>query len=133
MIRSVLVFAVTLGLSAPGLAAADPCRGTTTPEMNACAANELKTSDAALNTTYQTLKGRIGPKAQAGLRAAQEAWLTFRDRSCALETMGTEGGSVQRLVELGCLKTITDDRTKALTRYLTCEEGDLSCVGRFGE
>ncbi|MCJ2035778.1 lysozyme inhibitor LprI family protein [Methylobacterium sp. J-068] len=114
-------------------AGAAPCPGSTQMALNACAAADLKRADDAMNAAYGTLMERIGPKAREGLRAAQKAWLPFRDQSCALEALGSEGGSIRPMILAGCLAHLTDDRTKTLRNYLTCDEGDLTCVGRFQE
>jgi uncharacterized protein YecT (DUF1311 family) len=109
------------------------CAGSTQTDLNQCAGADFKRADAAMNAAYGKLMGQIGPKAQDGLRDAQKAWLPFRDKSCALEALGSEGGSIQPMILAGCLTKLTADRTKTLRGYLTCPEGDLSCVGRISE
>lgn len=86
-----------------------------------------------MNQAYTRLMRQIGPEAQDGLRAAQKAWLPFRDASCALAAMGVAGGSMQPQVRADCLARVTAARTKVLNGYLACDEGDVTCVGRFGE
>lgn len=113
--------------------AADPCAGATQMDLNACAGAAYDRADAAMNQAYTRLMKQIGPKAKDGLRAAQKAWLPFRDASCALEAMGVEGGSMQPQVRADCLARVTAARTTVLNGYLTCAEGDVTCVGRFGE
>lgn len=120
-------------LFAPLLAQAAECAGSTQTDLNECTAAEARRADAAMNAAYAELMKRIGPTAQAALRAAQKAWLPFRDASCALEAMGAAGGSMQPMIRSGCLARVTAERTKTLDRYLTCEEGDAGCVGRFSE
>lgn len=102
-------------------------------DLNACAGAAYERADAAMNVAYAKLMKQIGPKTKDGLLAAQKAWLPFRDASCALEAMGVEGGSMQPQVHADCLARATAARTKTLTGYLTCAEGDVTCVGRFGE
>ncbi|SDO07142.1 Uncharacterized conserved protein YecT, DUF1311 family [Methylobacterium phyllostachyos] len=134
MRRAAACLAVLLcaGAGAPARSA-DPCAGTTQMDLNACAGATYERADAAMNVAYAKLMKQIGPKTRDGLRAAQKAWLPFRDASCALEAMGVEGGSMQPQVHADCLARVTAARTKVLTGYLTCEEGDVTCVGRFGE
>lgn len=76
---------------------------------------------------------RIGPKAKDALRAAQKAWLPYRDATCALETMGLDGGSAYAMAYNGCLNGLTDERIKVLKGYLTCKPDDISCVGEMTE
>lgn len=129
-----LFVGLTAFLIASGPArAADPCTGATQMDLNACAGATYDRADAAMNQAYTRLMKQIGPKAKDGLRAAQKAWLPFRDASCALEAMGVEGGSMQPQVRADCLARVTAARTSVLKGYLTCSEGDVTCVGRFGE
>jgi len=113
--------------------AADPCAGANQMDLNACAGAAYDRADAAMNQAYTRLMKQIGPKAKDGLRAVQKAWLPFRDASCALEAMGVAGGSMQPQVQAECLARVTTARTAMLNGYLACKEGDVTCVGRFGE
>lgn len=130
--RRAACLAAFLCAAAPARSA-DPCAGTAQMDLNACAGADYARADAAMNVAYGKLMRRIGPKAKDGLRAAQTAWLPFRDASCTLEAMGVAGGSMQPQVRAECLTRTTVARTKVLTGYLTCVEGDASCVGRFEE
>ncbi len=58
---------------------------TTQMQMNACASGELKRADAEMNRIYQALlqKRKDDPDATAKTRAAQRAWLKFRDAHMA--------------------------------------------------
>lgn len=126
------VLAASLALATPGIAVA-ACQGVTQMDLNACAGDDLKASDTAMNLAYGRLMKRIGPRAQAALKDAQRAWLPYRDKTCLLESLPVEGGSAQPMVEAGCLAKVTDERTKVLNGYLDCEEGDMSCVGGLTE
>ena len=68
-----------------------------------------------------------------GLRAAQKAWLPLRDATCAVETMGLEGGSAYAMEYNGCRKGLTDQRIKVLKGYLNCKPDEISCVGQMTE
>lgn len=132
MVRE-FVAAAAIGLALGSSCLAAACSGTGQADLDACAAADLKRADAAMNAAYATLLKGIGPKAQQGLKEAQRAWLLYRDRSCDLEASGTEGGSAQPMVRAGCLAALTEERTRRLKGYLSCQEGDLSCVGRLTE
>jgi uncharacterized protein YecT (DUF1311 family) len=56
-------------------------RAITQSEMNACASNEAKRADNALNKVYKQLlsKVRDNPLATAKIRGAQRAWVAYRD------------------------------------------------------
>lgn len=48
------------------------------------------------------------------LRAAQRAWIEFRDRQCELESYEMLGGTAQPMVGLGCQAAMTRARTEDL-------------------
>ena len=86
--------------------------------------------DGELNAFYRDLTRKMSSAGQAKLRAAQQAWLRFRDLECAFETAGSEGGSVHPMVETECRTELTRQRNQQLKAQLTCKEGDLSCGGQ---
>ena len=130
---AVAMVAMAAVLSPARAAPLSTCAGSTQMDLNQCAGADFKRADAAMNAAYGKLMGQIGPKAQHGLRDAQKAWLPFRDKSCAREALGSEGGSIPPMILAGCLAKLTTERTKVLKGYLTCPEGDLPCIGRISE
>jgi uncharacterized protein YecT (DUF1311 family) len=129
MIRLTLI-AVMLLAALPARAQMSACASAhTQTAMNACAAQEYQTSDAALNQVYDQLKTKlIDPKQQALLVAAERAWLAYRDGECAFETSGAAGGSIYPMVQAMCLNAIALVHTAELSRQLNCKEGDPSCA-----
>ncbi|MFF7057875.1 lysozyme inhibitor LprI family protein [Achromobacter spanius] len=101
----------------------------TQTDMNLCADQAYRKSDADLNEAYRTVMKRLKDDATktTQLQSAQKAWLFFRDAECAFSSSGTTGGSVYPMVLSQCLDTLTQARTKELRAYLKCEEGDMSC------
>ena len=59
-----------------------------------------------------------GSTEQAKLRAAQLAWLKFRDAHCDYESIGDKGGSIYPMVVSFCLAEITTGRVKQLQKIL---------------
>jgi uncharacterized protein YecT (DUF1311 family) len=116
-----------VGMAQPAMAA--QCQGVTQSEMNACAGQELRIADAALNASYSAILQRL--KQNAGARnkllTAERAWMAFRDAECAFVTSGVDGGSIAPMVGLDCRANLTRRRQKDLAGYLSCAEGDLSC------
>ena len=55
----------------------------TQSEMNSCAGEEAKRVDEELNRVYKQLLSKVrgNPLATAKIRAAQRAWVTYRDAS----------------------------------------------------
>lgn len=127
------VIALSVGLVIWGLAPAqaDECmdKAVAQADMDRCAADALKASDAELNRVYREIERRLGDDAAARkpLIAAQRAWLGFRDAECAFAASGVEGGSIYPMIHDQCLDELTRARTDRLRTYLDCEEGDLDC------
>lgn len=96
----------------------------TQQEMNACAEQDWMDADADLNAAYgeaiaiMQLYDEDLPKsekgAEANLRAAQRAWVTFRDAACAAEGYAMHGGSAEPLLIYGCRARLTQQRAVEL-------------------
>lgn len=98
---------------------ADPCANAQTQtEMNGCAAEAYKKADAALNRVYQQLLAKLESAHQEKLKAAQRAWLPFRDAHCECEAFTYEGGSMQPMMRGHCLAAETKARTQQLQAML---------------
>lgn len=95
--------------------------------MNADAVQAAKASDRALNTQYSATMARLSAPTRLLLRDAQRSWISFRDQQCKFESSGVRGGSAYTMVYAGCLKRMSDERTRQLRSYARCQEGDLSC------
>lgn len=115
-----LLFGSTLN-SANAQTKKDPCAGAQTQaDMNECQGREYKKADAALNAVYRQLTAKIQEEAGelAALKAAQQAWIKFRDADCEFESYQNKGGTIYPLVYSGCLTTLTQARTKQLREML---------------
>ncbi|HEX8634103.1 MAG TPA: lysozyme inhibitor LprI family protein [Pyrinomonadaceae bacterium] len=97
----------------------DPCPGSNTQfELNVCAARARDRADAELNQVYrQIMRETVGTE-RARLRAAQLAWLKFRDAQCDYESVGNKGGSIYPMVYSFCLARVTTTRVKQLQEIL---------------
>ncbi len=87
-------------------------------EMTQCAGREYKQADAELNKVYQQVLRQEESGGQARLKAAQLAWLKFRDTQCAYEAGDYIGGTMRPMVEAFCLAAVTNDRTRQLKEIL---------------
>ncbi|HEX8161724.1 MAG TPA: lysozyme inhibitor LprI family protein [Pyrinomonadaceae bacterium] len=97
---------------------AGPCpEAHTQLDMNECADRQYRRADAELNRAYQQLV-RASGGADAKLKAAQLAWLKFRDAECDYEAGRYEGGSMKPMVYSFCLADVTGVRTKQLRDML---------------
>lgn len=101
-------------------------------EISNCWEAELKRADAELNSTYSAVMSvlRLHPEKKDDaerLRAAQRAWIAYRDKACAAEAGLYIGGSAKGLVASACLAVLTGNRTKAL------RQGFWWQVEKFGQ
>ncbi len=90
----------------------------TTVEMRECLNQRYKQADEALNHVYQQLMSQLSKMRQTRLREAQQAWMLFRDKSAAFVASETEGGTMQPLVSLSVLASMTERRVTELKELL---------------
>lgn len=100
----------------------------TQSDMNQSANADYKKADAELNKAYRDVFNKLDASGKTNLKAAQNAWIKYRDLDCKFQSGGASGGSVQAMVVAGCLTDKTVARTKELNGLLHCQEGDVSCV-----
>lgn len=104
-------------------------------DMTGCAAQSLSAADKELNQVYQqVLKKHAANKVFiAKLKAAQKAWLAFRDAELAARYPedNSQYGSVYPMCANGALETLTRQRTEQLRQWLKdAQEGDV-CAGSY--
>lgn len=87
-------------------------------ELNRCAARARDKADAELNKLYQQLMRAADVTEREKLRAAQLAWIKFRDAHCDYETIGNKGGSIYPMVVGFCLARVTNERVKQFREIL---------------
>ena len=94
----------------------DPCANAqTTIEMRDCAGREYKKADDELNKVYRQLMSTLADEGyKAALKAAQQAWIKYRDANCEFESYLNRGGTIEPVVRFGCLASMTASRTKEL-------------------
>jgi uncharacterized protein YecT (DUF1311 family) len=102
-------------------------------ELNECAYSEWQAADAALNGAYTEALATAReidaglPEAEQGaeasLRAAQRAWVAYRDAACETEGYLFKGGSAEPMVVLGCKAALTRARTDDLVYLVDVRKG----------
>lgn len=110
---------ITLLLLPPsGLLAAPPdcAEAVSTAEMRSCANAHYQEADAELNRVYRQLVAGLSEKGRTQLKAAQQAWLVFRDKNAAFAAAVTDG-TLAPVVETAELTTLTRQRIEQLERY----------------
>lgn len=104
------------------------CDSGITPYMRRCSWYHAIASDIELNTAYQQLLKKLhGTRGKERLLKAQRAWLAFRAAHCAFHASSWEGGTGHSVTVNGCEGSMTEQRTKELEKYLSCE--DAGCPG----
>jgi uncharacterized protein YecT (DUF1311 family) len=99
-------------------------KANTQSEMTACASDEAARVDAKLNTTYRALLAKVAsqPEALAKIKAAQRAWIAYRDAyieaTYPAKDRATEYGSIYPL-------EVTLLRAKVTQRQLAALEDML--------
>lgn len=117
MLRSVLLVAALLcGLFANRLAAQDCQNPTTTAEMRACENKRYEDADRKLQAVYSQALASVGADRKEKLRAAQSAWILFRDKNADFSASAAEGGTMAPLLRVTALADMTEQRLKELSR-----------------
>jgi uncharacterized protein YecT (DUF1311 family) len=127
-----LRLAILLSVAAVPLsiARAESCGNAVTQgELNDCANEASRKSDAELNALYKQIMSRLKDDTKQAklLATAQRAWIAFRDAECAFVNSPSTGGSVYPMVLSNCRDRLTRARVNDLKSYLHCEEGDVDC------
>jgi uncharacterized protein YecT (DUF1311 family) len=115
-IKSTLLTALLIA----GLALCLPvAHGQSQSEMNRQAEADFASADAALNKVYQKLVTKLDAQGLAKLKAAQRAWIAFRDAQADLQAdMEARGGSMSPMIYSGVRAELTKARTKELEQML---------------
>ena len=93
----------------------DPCADAQSQtEMNMCWGNQYKAADAQLNSVYREFTSKLNPEETAQLKAAQLAWIKFRDANCEFVADAYKGGSIRPMIAAMCLADVTSTRTSEL-------------------
>ena len=93
----------------------DPCADAQSQgEMNICWGKEYKAADARLNAAYREFASKLSAEETAQLKAAQLAWLKYRDANCEFVADQFKGGSMRPMVAAMCLADVTNARTTEL-------------------
>lgn len=81
-----------------------------------CIGAENTRQDAKLNTQYRTVMADLNAAQQAKLKAAQRAWIAYRDAWCAAQ-QDEEWGTLSTIVANNCVLDMTIARTIDLEDY----------------
>lgn len=93
-------------------------------DMTFCAEKDWTAADARMNASYKTAVAAMKEidsnldtadrGAEDALRAAQRAWVTFRDQTCAAEGWSAHGGTAEPMLIYACRARVTAARADEL-------------------
>lgn len=108
--------------------AIDCANPTTQMDMNECSGADLVRADATLNAAYGRLVREPSMVDRLDrLKAAERAWVAYRDAQCAFEGSEVEGGTMHSMVVSGCARALTERRTGELKAALACAQSSDKC------
>jgi uncharacterized protein YecT (DUF1311 family) len=98
----------------------NPCENAPSQyEADECAHKEYVAADAELNKAYNRLASKLEDREQrAQLKAAELAWIKYRDSNCDFEGSFYKGGTMRPMIESFCKTDMTRARTARLREQL---------------
>lgn len=96
----------------------DCANARTQQAMNLCARQGFEASDTRLNQTYQQLLSRLRGEPRRLLATAQQAWVGYRNATCAYKYDGYSAGTIASTMYSNCLRQVTERRIKDLEGYV---------------
>ena len=117
---------LALGLLAGSASAAEQW----VPDQNVCNGQESTVSivqclqertdfwDKRLNRAWRAVNASLAsePQRVVALKAAEQAWLKFRDANCAFQY--SQGGTIRQIATAGCMLEMTQNRAIELQKEL---------------
>lgn len=97
-------------------------------DMNYCADQDFRASDAKLDDTYKALLAKLSEPEKTQIKDAQRAWLSYRDAECKFTIRQNKGGSIYPMMWSGCLTEKTNARVKELRAHLDCVTDKPDCT-----
>ena len=91
---------------------------------NVCARRAFDAADKALNLRFASQLSQLeSAQTKSQFRAAQRAWVAFRDADCLYQTGKPEdSGSIWPLLHWSCMEAHTTIRVEQLKQYVACTE-----------
>jgi len=88
-------------------------------EADECAHKEYVAADAELNKVYNQLAAKLEDQEQrAQLKAAELAWIKYRDADCEFASSFYKGGTMRPMIESFCKTDVTNARMKELREQI---------------
>jgi uncharacterized protein YecT (DUF1311 family) len=87
-------------------------------DVTVCFSEAYNEADGELNRVYRQIMSVLNQREQSSLRAAQRAWLNYRDLACEAEAEPYRGRSGEGQARLACLEAATKARIEFVKRGL---------------
>jgi len=123
VLRTALIVALSVLPGAPGQALGQAAaenvaceNAKSTAAMRECEIGRLKRADAALNAAYRSLGAKLDQRGREKLRAAQQAWLKFRDAEADYQADAARDGTLAPLIAASVQADLTESRRKELEK-----------------
>jgi uncharacterized protein YecT (DUF1311 family) len=121
LVRGTFVFLMLSGFSGSVMALEKCSDALTQGDLNKCAASELESADKELNELYEQQMEYLTSDGKSSLKAAQLAWIKFRDLACEYEAPYHQGSMWPMQVIL-CQAKYTGKRVEDLKGYVSCRQ-----------
>jgi len=98
----------------------NPCENAPSQyEADECAHKQYVAADAELNKFYNQLASKLEDQEQrAQLKAAELAWIKYRDTDCEFASSFYKGGTMRPMIESFCKTDVTNARMKELREQI---------------
>jgi len=102
-------------------ASAEPCKGVTTPGVQACQAADLTHAEEELSRYVAAAKARIAKddhpdQTVQRFDAAQTTWTQYRKSECDAVYEAWSSGTIRGSMALECMRRVTETRTHDVWR-----------------
>ena len=91
-------------------------------EINECIKERYGNTSRHMHELYDSKLLSLTKESRQRLRFSQEAWLTFRERTCVYQSQGIDGGQGWQMMYLSCMTSMTEKRISDLQEYIACTE-----------
>jgi len=89
-------------------------------EINMCVKIQLDKAEREMNDLLDLKTPQLTNPSSERLISAQEAWISFREKSCIYESSGSKGGPGWAMRYNSCMASMAKKRAQKLQIYLSC-------------
>ena len=121
--KTTLFLLLAVSSLSPLMAQEDCGQYTSTNDIFQCSVRNLTEADQKLNDNYKQVLAKEDNVGKKKLKAAQNAWIKYRDLKCAYDADVMRGGTAEKLISVGCVLEETKNKSIELSQILNPEEG----------